>query len=482
MTSINYFLPHEFIQSNEFLSYSIEIQNLLSALTELLNHTTIEYLIKVRKDSSIVISSKKDREKNIATVNIYQRHIRLKVLNHLDKKIDSVDELDNRIAETILEKYQSMFSQKKQISVYLDTNLIEILEGKAKVEDKKLNDVIIDSIKSDQVQTNNCPTLLNSSDDKLFKKLQYAMMVDEKSASELIEMSLNQYFFAPFVNELHIKNYLFLLDKFKAERVRVSNDSSTKKNPQVDITLKENAFLYLLSFDDLVMDYVIDGKFISFDEGITIQIPSELYSLLWHTFENYLYIVLESYANYTLGIDEGCTGGSDFIDTLSSQGYSRVEDLRVLSIGKIIENGRLHLRTPDWYREILKYSQLKETNNFAILNFDEFLDSETFKAYSSNIKRMLYSLINKFIEFKMIDCVIYQREYNVLSIRPKDKPDERLCVITIYSTYIKLSITYSNDDYYHYNLDLDGQDEDIVQTLIKRYNFSPQSSDSHTVA
>jgi len=469
MVSINYLLLHEFIQSNEFLSYSIEVQKLLSALTELLNHTTIEYLIKVRKDSSIVISSKKDREKNIATVNIYQRHIRLKILNHLDIKIDSIDQLDNRITETILEKYQSIFSAKKQISVYLDTNLIEILEEKSKFENRKLNDVIIDSI----VQTNNCPTLLNNLNDKLFKKLQYAMMADEKSASELIEISLNQYFFEPFVNELHIKNYLFLLGKFKAERIKFSNDrNSSKKNPQVDITLKETALLYLLSFDDLVMDYVVDGKFISFEEGITIQIPSELYSLLWHTFENYLYIVLESYANYTLEIDESSTGGFDFIDTLSSQG-SRVEDLKVLSIGKIIENGRLHLRTPDWYREILKYSQPKETYNFNILNFDEFLDSETFKAYSSNIKRMLYSLINKFIEYKMIDCVIYQREYNVLSFRPKDKPDERLCVITIYSTYIRLSITYSNDDYYHYNLDLDGQDEDIVQTLIKRYNLSP---------
>lgn len=481
ISSINYFTPREFLNSSLFPTYSIHVQNLLSALTELLNRTTIQYIIKVRKDGSIVISAEKEKEKNLATIMIYQKHIRLLVLNQIDERIDSVDQLDNRIAETILEKYQSISSAKKQISVYLDTNLIEMLEEKARLENKKLNDLVIDSIKSDQVQTNNHFTFLNDSDsdDKLFKKLQYAMMVDEKSASELIEISLNQYFIEPFVNEVHIKNYLFLLDKLIVERKVFNDRDSTKKNSHVDITSKEHAFLYLLSFDDLVMEYVNDGKFISFEEGVKIQIPSEIDALLWKTGENFLYLVLDSFANYPLDVDEILSGGSFFIECMSQEYNSRVEDVKVLSIGEMIKNGRLQLRTPDWYREILKYSKTNETNDYRVLNIEEFLDSETFKAYSSNIKRMLYSMISKFIEYKMINCDIYQREYNVLSFRPKDKPEERLCVICIYPTYIRLSITYSNDDYYHYNLDLDGKDESIVQTLIKRYNLSQSSLDSY---
>jgi len=139
--------PFDFLDSACYKDYSVTVKELLRLIIGKVAETGIEFVVKVRKDGSVTLSLQEKSQKNIATIWIYEKHLRLIILNQYDRKIYSNEEIDDELIDNILQKYLALNKSKRQISVYLEEDLIRKIEKKAKEENKKMNDIVIEAIK-----------------------------------------------------------------------------------------------------------------------------------------------------------------------------------------------------------------------------------------------------------------------------------------------------------------------------------------------
>lgn len=142
----NIYKPYDFLDSAYYKDYSVVVKELLKLIIQKVIETNIEFAIKVRKDGSITFSLQEKSQKNIATIWIYEKHLRVIILNQYDKKIYTKEEINDELINSILHKYLSLNKSKKQISIYLAEDLIRKVEEKAKEESKKMSDVIVEAI------------------------------------------------------------------------------------------------------------------------------------------------------------------------------------------------------------------------------------------------------------------------------------------------------------------------------------------------
>ncbi|HOM01838.1 MAG TPA: ribbon-helix-helix protein, CopG family [Acetivibrio sp.] len=142
----NIYKPQDFLDSIYYKSYSEIVRKLLKLIIQKVIEAKVEFAVKARKDGSITFSLHEKSQKNIATIWIYEKHLRIIILNQYDKKIYTEDEVTDELIINILNKYQSLSKAKRQISVYLEEELIEKIEEKAKEENKKMNDIIVEAI------------------------------------------------------------------------------------------------------------------------------------------------------------------------------------------------------------------------------------------------------------------------------------------------------------------------------------------------
>ncbi|MCB2361039.1 hypothetical protein [Clostridium estertheticum] len=136
----------EFIKGEIFRGSINKIQKIFLALFNMLDKQELNYILKVRKDNSIVLAVKGNKNKNIVTITIYQEHLRLLIYKVGNFNLETESDVNEDIKNKIMDKYYEINKDKKQISIYLDETLINSITAKAKESNQKLNEFVVDAI------------------------------------------------------------------------------------------------------------------------------------------------------------------------------------------------------------------------------------------------------------------------------------------------------------------------------------------------
>lgn len=136
----------EFLNTEFLKAYSDNVQNIIIKLIELLNKEGIQFIIKIRKDNSVVFSPIQNDSKNILTFWIYKEHIRLKIYKVMEKVIRNINEIDPEIIYEVKKKYQEFNVEKRQISIYLKEETIEQVQNLCIERKNKVNEFVVNAI------------------------------------------------------------------------------------------------------------------------------------------------------------------------------------------------------------------------------------------------------------------------------------------------------------------------------------------------
>lgn len=136
----------EFIKGEIFRECIDKIQKIFLSLFDMLDKQGVDYILKVRKDSSIVLAVKGNKNKNIITITIYQEHLRLLIYKVRSFNLEMESDVNEDLKNNIMNKYYEINKDKKQISIYLDEELINSITTKAKASNQKLNEFVVDAI------------------------------------------------------------------------------------------------------------------------------------------------------------------------------------------------------------------------------------------------------------------------------------------------------------------------------------------------
>ncbi|HEY5588548.1 MAG TPA: hypothetical protein VIK86_06290 [Candidatus Paceibacterota bacterium] len=160
----------EFVKGKIFRGGIDKIQKIFLALFDMLDKQELDYILKVRKDNSIVIAVKGNEKKNIVTITIYQEHLRLMIYKIGNFNLETEEDLNETLKSNIINKYYEINKDKKQISIYLDEVLISSITKKAKESNQKLNEFVVDAI-NDKVNEKVNDVFLNDKHRKEFSTL-----------------------------------------------------------------------------------------------------------------------------------------------------------------------------------------------------------------------------------------------------------------------------------------------------------------------
>ena len=160
----------EFIKGEIFRGCIDKIQKIFLALFDMLDKQGLDYILKVRKDNSIVLAVKGNKNKNIVTITIYQEHLRLLIYKVRSFNLEMESDVNEDLKNNIMNKYYEINKDKKQISIYLDEALISGITKKAKESNQKLNEFVVDAI-NDKVNYKVNDVFLNDNHRKEFSIL-----------------------------------------------------------------------------------------------------------------------------------------------------------------------------------------------------------------------------------------------------------------------------------------------------------------------
>ncbi|AKN33763.1 hypothetical protein Ccar_24230 [Clostridium carboxidivorans P7] len=144
----NIYEEKEFVKSDIFNRYSNHNQEQIKYLITLFKREDVDFIIKLRKDNAIAFAMTNNVQRNILTIWIYEKHLRVQVFNILDKKIYTINDFDDSFVEAVLEKFNSYCKSKKQISLYINEDVLQKTEQIALKEGKKTNDIIAELLEN----------------------------------------------------------------------------------------------------------------------------------------------------------------------------------------------------------------------------------------------------------------------------------------------------------------------------------------------
>lgn len=134
-----------FFETDNFKSYSGNVQEILKKLFNVLTSEGVKFIIKIGKgkNSILTVSLEKKTSANIATIYIHKEHIRVKGSEE-ETKISSAEEISEYedFIIDLLEKYHDMLQVKRQYSIYVNDEIIKEIENVADIENLKVNEVI----------------------------------------------------------------------------------------------------------------------------------------------------------------------------------------------------------------------------------------------------------------------------------------------------------------------------------------------------
>lgn len=136
----------KFIESENFNKYQENIKKIVKEILSRINEEKFDFLIKVRKDNAIALVPKTNNKKNICTLMIYKKHIRFLILNEYDKNIKEISEIDNSLINAFKNKYNRLTEDKIQMSIYLDSGIVDELNKESQKSGKKIHDIIVETL------------------------------------------------------------------------------------------------------------------------------------------------------------------------------------------------------------------------------------------------------------------------------------------------------------------------------------------------
>lgn len=140
------FTKEDFFKHSLYKDCIDELQKTFSILFHSMEKEKIEFTIKIRKDNSIVLSPNQNTKKNILTIWIYKKHLRINIYNKKTLNIYTGNDINETLMNDIRNRYFELNKDKKQISIYLNEDIIEKAQRKAKENHKKLNEFITEAI------------------------------------------------------------------------------------------------------------------------------------------------------------------------------------------------------------------------------------------------------------------------------------------------------------------------------------------------
>lgn len=140
------FTKEDFFKNSLYKDCIDELQRTFSILFHSMEKEKIEFTIKIRKDNSIVLSPNQNTKKNILTIWIYKKHLRINIYNKKTLNIYTDKDINETLVNDIRNRYFELNKDKKQISIYLNEDIIKKAQKKAKENHKKLNEFITEAI------------------------------------------------------------------------------------------------------------------------------------------------------------------------------------------------------------------------------------------------------------------------------------------------------------------------------------------------
>lgn len=135
-----------FLKNKIYKECPDELKKIFLTLFGALEKEYIKFTIKIRKDNSIVLSPMENINKNIITMWIYKKHLRISIYNKVNLNAYSKEDINESLINNIKKRYYELNKEKKQISIYLDEAILNKVQEKAKKSNKKLNEFITETI------------------------------------------------------------------------------------------------------------------------------------------------------------------------------------------------------------------------------------------------------------------------------------------------------------------------------------------------
>lgn len=136
----------EFFKEQSFNEFEENTKEIIKELLAKVTEDGIDFLIKLRNDNAIAIVPKTNNKKNICTLMIYKKHVKVKMLNEYEKNIVETEDIDIPLINTLKSKYNQITEEKVQMSIYLDKSVAEKLNEEAKRTGMKAHDIIVKAI------------------------------------------------------------------------------------------------------------------------------------------------------------------------------------------------------------------------------------------------------------------------------------------------------------------------------------------------
>jgi len=211
--SENIFSYEEFKKTKTFETYNNTVKEILIKIMDILIDEEMQYVVKIGrgKNETITISLEGKLSSNVATLYIHKEHVRVKILNSIDVKCESPDDIfstgDDLIAK-ILKKYYELKRNRKQYSIYIYSDILEKIEATAKEEKKKVNELI-----EQYLQEKTFDIFLNKAHKKEFHKfLESAGLINREESyddNEILSLIATFYLLSAY------QDYYYFIDKIK---------------------------------------------------------------------------------------------------------------------------------------------------------------------------------------------------------------------------------------------------------------------------
>jgi hypothetical protein len=139
-------IRENFIHNPIYNECAKELQKIFLSLFDMLDKDEINYDIRIRKDNSVALSLKENKNRNILTLLVCRNHLKIKIYKVCNLNLYSKDDINTSLRNAILDKYYGINKSKNQMSIYLDDSLIKKIEKTSKENNTKFNDFVTEAL------------------------------------------------------------------------------------------------------------------------------------------------------------------------------------------------------------------------------------------------------------------------------------------------------------------------------------------------
>jgi hypothetical protein len=311
-------------------------------------------------------------------------------------------------------------------------------------------------------------TLSNLADKQLLNKLEYVTNFSDESPRNLINKMTEEYLLFPFINEVHLQNYFYLIEKYKQsnkekikgnERVR-----RTKNKKGSTLSEQEIAFLYCVAYEDIFMEYIRNDELIDFENNVNVKHPEnmEFYPVVIPNFSNF---IIDSFSNnMKTDFEEPFEDAANVPSLFTSLTDKEVQ---VICNGRMINNNKIKIRDFDIYKNVFDLDiENIIKNEPSIMTLEGFVNSTFYNTRSNESKRILNLFFEK-IKSLNYQFITEYRGGNAFSLCLNDENKSKVALISVEQYRVKLVCAYWREmELYFESVEELSEDTDFLLSLI----------------